>query len=538
MVKNVAKLFVECLEAHNVEYVFGVPGEENLDLLDALRESSIKIVVTRHEQTAVFMAATHGRLTGKVGVAMATLWPWATNMMTGVAYAQLGWMPVMVISWQKPIKKSKQWRFQILDVVSMMKPVTKFATTIVNAAKVSSTIADAIMTAEAEKPWAVHIELPEDIAREDASGLVPIVFDKIRRPIADEKAINEIVSYLEKAHRPMILVWAWANRKRVTKYLTKFIQKHNIPFFTSQMGKWVVDERLPQYIGTAALTSNDYIHDVIDQADLLIAVGHDTIEKPTNVVHDGKTKVVHINFTPAQVDELYKPNLQVPWDIGNTLWRLYESEIDTSWWGFDSIYETALKARSMMEANTDTICCTQGVTPARFIRELRKNIEDDAIVALDNWLYKVRFARNFPTYSPNTLLLDNALATMWAWYSSAMMAKILHENQQVIAVVWDWGLLMNLGDLETIVRLWLDMTIIVLNDSAYGMIKWKQSAMWLASFGLDLTNPDFVWLAESFGAKWYSLDAWNNFHEVMQSAFAQTWLKIIEVKIMYPEKVA
>lgn len=534
---NVASLFVSCLEAHGVRYVFAVPGEENLDMVEALRTSSLQLIVTRNEQTAVFMAATHGRLTGKIGVAMATLGPGATNTMTGVAYAQLWWMPVMVITGQKPIKKSKQWRFQVLDVVGMMKPITKFSTSIIDAARVSSTIAHAITIAEDEKPGAVHIELAEDIARDDASEYQPIVFDKMRRPVPDEKAIQSIVSYLRKAHRPMILVGAWANRKRVSKYLTKFIEKHNIPFFTSQMGKWVVDERLSQYVGTAALTTGDLVHEAIDQADLIIAIGHDTIEKPTNVVEKWKTTVIHINFIAAQVDELYQPQLQVVWDIGYTLWKLYEAEIDTSHWKFDSVYHVATKARAQLETNVDVGCCANGLSPAWLIRELRNHNEEDDIIALDNGLYKVWFARNYPSYKPNTLLLDNALATMGAGYSSAMMAKILYPDNQVTAVVGDGGLMMNLWDLATIARLQLDITLIVLNDNAYGMIKWKQNNMWLTDFSLDLNNPDFIKLAESFGANTYKVQTTWEFTEALKLSKKHNWLKLIEVALVYPEKI-
>lgn len=535
---NVASLFVSCLEAHEVRYIFAVPWEENLDMVEAIRTSSIQLIVTRNEQTAVFMAATHGRLTGKIWVAMATLWPGATNTMTWVAYAQLGWMPVMVITGQKPIKKSKQWRFQVLDVVSMMKPITKFSTSIIDAARVSSTIAHAITVAEDEKPWAVHIELAEDIARDDASEYQPVVYDKIRRPIADDKAMQSIVWYLEKAHRPMILVGAWANRKRVSKYLTKFIEKYNIPFFTSQMGKWVVDERLTQYIGTAALTTGDYVHDAIDQADLIIAIGHDTIEKPTNVVERWKTTVIHINFTAAQVDELYQPKLQVIGDIGHTLWALYEAEINTKMWKFDSVYEVATKARAQLEANVDKECCSGGLTPAWLIRELREHNGEDDIVALDNGLYKVWFARNYQSYKPDTLLLDNALATMGAGYSSAMMAKILYPERQVIAVVGDGGLMMNLGDVATIVKLKLDITIVILNDQSYGMIKRKQKNMWLTDFSLDLDNPDFIKLAESFGATAFTVNTPWEFTKYLKESQKITWLKIIEVAITYPEKIA
>jgi acetolactate synthase I/II/III large subunit len=458
-------------------------------------------------------------------------------MMTGVAYAQLGGMPVLVITGQKPVKKSKQGRFQVIDVVSMMKPVTKFTTSLIDASRVATTIAYAIHTAEDEKPWAVHIELPEDIAREDAHGYRPFTFDKIRRPIPDDKAIAQLITYLETAKTPVLLIGAGANRKRITNYLTKVIKKYHLPFFTSQMGKGVVDERMPEYIWTAALTSGDYLHEAIKQADLIVAIGHDTIEKPTNLIEPGKTKVIHVNFTPAELNELYHPDLQIIGDIGNTLRRLFEADIDTGARHLEPLIDAANKAKQQLESTISQALTHGSITPARIAATLRKEIDDDAIICLDNGLYKVRFARNFPCYHPNTLLLDNALATMWAGYSAAMMTKMLEPKKQVIAVVGDGGIMMNLGDLETAVKLGIDLTILILNDNAYGMIKRKQHGMGLADYGLDLQNPDFIKLAESFWAKWYRITTPDEFLSIFRDAERQKGIKIIDVSFVYPEKV-
>lgn len=534
---TIAHLFIDCLVAHGVTHIFWVPGEENLDMLDAIRTSSLELIVTRNEQTAVFMAATHGRLTWKAGVALATLGPGATNMMTGVAYAQLGGMPVLVITGQKPVKKSKQGRFQVIDVVSMMKPVTKFTTSLIDASRVATTIAHAIHTAEDEKPWAVHIELPEDIAREDAHEYRPFTYEKTRRPIPDDKAIEQLITYIETAQRPVLLIGAGANRKRITNYLTKVIQKYHLPFFTSQMGKWVVDERLPEYIWTAALTSGDYLHEVIKQADLILAIGHDTIEKPTNLLEPGKTKLVHINFTEAEFNELYHPDLQIVGDIGNTLRRLYEAEINTANRDLNTLVVAANKAKQQLAETVHQAMQNNQITPARLAATLRTELQDDAIVCLDNGLYKVWFARNFPCYHPNTLLLDNALATMWAGYSAALMTTLLHPEKQVIAVVGDGWLVMNLGDIETAVRLGVNLTILVLNDNAYGMIKRKQNGMWLQDYGLDLQNPDFIKLAEAFWAKGYRVGHPEEFLPTFRDAEAQKGIKIIDIAFVYPEEV-
>lgn len=536
--QKTSDLFVTCLEAHGIKTIYGVPWEENLDVVESLRTSSIELIITRNEQSAVFMAATSGRLTWKTWVALATLGPWATNMMTWVAYAQLWGMPVLVITGQKPIKHSKQWKFQVIDVVSMMKPVTKFSTVIVDGARVPSLLAHSFMIAEDEKPWAVHLELPEDIAAEMvADEFKPIIQEKVRRPIPDEKAIQAIISKLESASRPMILVGAGANRKRITSYLTKFIQKHHIPFFTSQMGKWVVDERLPEYIGTAALTSNDHLHEAIKQADLILALGHDTIEKPTNIIEDNSTEVIHINFSSAQLDELYKPTLQVIGDIWSTMRQLCESDIDTSNRDLTKVFETGTKAKETLHRYAKLHYDGDVMLPWRLIYELREILDEEDIVTLDNGLYKVRFARNYPSYHPNTLLLDNALATMGAWYSSAMVAKMLHPDQRVVSVVWDWGLVMNLWDIQTLVSQKIDLTILVLNDNSYGMIKWKQKNMWFTNFGLDLQNPDIIKLADAFGAKGYLLDSPDNFKKQLQDIIDTPGVHIVEIPFAYPESI-
>lgn len=531
-------LLVKCLENEGVEYIYGVPGEENLDFLESLKHSSIELVVTRNEQTAVFMAATYGRLTGKAGVALATLWPGATNMVTGIAHAQLGGMPVIVITGQKPIKKSKQGRFQIIDVVGMMKPITKWSTTVPSANRIPSIVRQAFKLAEDEKPGAVHIELAEDIAAEEAMQTTIFPCEKIRRPQIDEKMLSILVDRIRQAKTPMILVWSGANRKRITKYLTKFIEKTNIPFFTSQMGKGVVSEALPQYMWTAALTAKDYIHSIIDMADLLIVVGYDIVEKPTNYRHNHPDRqVIHINFTPADVDDIYMPQLEVVGDIGNTLWQLYESDLDRSMWDFSTVYDAVASMKQAIQSNISLEDVVDVLMPRKMIADLRSILWPEDVLALDNGFYKVWVARNYPAYAPNTVLLDNALATMGAGYSVGMTAKMLNPDKKVVCLVGDGWLMMNLGDIETAVRLWLDLVIVVLNDSAYGMIKWKQKDMWFADYGLDLGNPDFIKLAESFGAHGLRVEKKDDFVPVMQKALANTGVTIVEVLFQYPQKV-
>src|SRR5437868_3070550 len=327
-------LFIQCLEEEGVEYIFGVPGEENLDFLDSLsRSKKIKLILTRHEQGAGFMAATYGRHTGKAGVCVATLGPGATNFVTAAAYAQLGGMPMMMITGQKPIKKSKQGRFQILDVVDMMKPITKFTHQLASSDNIPSRIREAFRLAQEEKPGAVHIEFPEDSADEHTDS-TPYARSNARRPVADEKSIRAAAKRIEQAKSPVLVIGAGANRTMTSRMLSQFIDKTGIPFVSTQLGKGVVDETHPKFLGCAALSAGDFVHRAIGAADLIINVGHDVIEKPPFFMQPGSTEVIHINFRSAEVDPVYFPQYEVIGDIGNAIWQIKEDILPQAGWDF------------------------------------------------------------------------------------------------------------------------------------------------------------------------------------------------------------
>ncbi|MGN7613162.1 acetolactate synthase large subunit [Magnetococcales bacterium HHB-1] len=526
-------LLVRCLEAQGVEYIFGVPGEENLDFLESLRNSSIKLILTRHEQAAAFMAATYGRLTGRAAVALATLGPGATNLTTGVAYAQLGGMPLVVITGQKPIKRSKQGRFQILDVVATMAPITKLAEQVPSADKIPSLVAEAFKRAEHERPGAVHLELPEDIAREESDNL-HMTKVWLRRPQADAVAIQRAAEKIKQASRPLLMLAAGANRRRVSDSLQALVSKTGIPFFNTQMGKGVLDERQETFLGTAALTEGDYMHCAIDQADLIICVGHDVTEKPPAIMgHTGTAEVIHINFYAAEVDDVYFPTQEVIGDIAGSISQLHEQLEPQSHWDFGYYYKISRehKVRITERADADDF----PIKPQRFIRDLRRVVPEDGILTLDNGIYKIWVARNYAAYQRNTVLLDNALATMGAGLPSAIGAKITHPERKVIAVCGDGGFMMNSQELETAVRLKLDLVVIILRDDAYGMIKWKQHAMGFDSFGLDYGNPDFVAYAKSYGAHGWRIASTEQFADRLSFCLETPGVHIIDLPIDYSE---
>ncbi|PCI25180.1 acetolactate synthase large subunit [Candidatus Peregrinibacteria bacterium] len=529
-------VFIKALENEGVEYIFGIPGEENLDMLESIRKSQkIKLIITRHEQGAGFMAATYGRLTGKAGVCMSTLGPGATNLVTAAAYAQLGGMPIVMITGQKPIKQSKQGYFQILDIVEMMKPLTKFSKQIVNGNMITSLIRNAFKTAESERPGAVHLELPEDIAAETVDRPLFFTRETVRRSTAEEKAIDQAVHLIEKAKSPLILVGAGANRKRTKNMLSQFIKKTSIPYFNTQMGKGSVSGQLDKYIGTAALSENDFIHTAIQQADLIINIGHDVIEKPPFFMTPEGAEVIHLNFFPADIDNVYFPQLEVVGDIGNAVWNIMEKITPQTSWDFSMFHDIQKILRKDIDEKSNDPDFP--VIPQRFVADTRKAMPKDSIVCLDNGLYKLWYARNYTCYEQNSLLLDNALATMGAGLPSAIAAKIVHPDKPVIAICGDGGFMMNSQEIETAIRLNIDITVIILNNNAYGMIQWKQGNMGFDNFGLEYLNPDFVKYAESYGAKGHDIKKTEDFLPTLQKCISTPGVHIIHLPIQYRDEI-
>lgn len=525
-------LFVKALEAEGVEYVFGIPGEENLDFLDSLSESNIRLVLTRHEQAAGFMAATYGRLTGKAGVSLSTLGPGATNLVTAAAYAQLGGMPMMMVTGQKPVKHSKQGQFQIIDVVEMMEPLTKYTHQLVSASNIPSRIREAFRLAQEEKPGAVHIELPEDIAAEETE--VPLIpASTVRRPIAEEKSIAAAIELIQEAKHPILVVAAGANRKLTRNVLRTLVDKLGIPFVSTQMGKGVIDENSPLFLGNATISSGDFVHRALEAADLIINVGHDVVEKPPFFMQEGGVKVVHVNFFSAAVDTVYFPQVEVVGDIANSIWQFCEKLEKQPHWDFSRMLEIKehMDTHLLEGADDDRF----PIYPQRLVADVRKAVEGQGIIALDNGVYKIWFARNYRAHAPNTVLLDNALASMGAGLPSAMAAKMVHPDRTVTAICGDGGFMMNSQELETAVRLGLHIVVVILCDDAYGMIKWKQANLNMKNFGLDFGNPDFVKYAESYGANGHRVSSAAELLPLLQKCHAEPGVHVIEVPVDYSE---
>jgi acetolactate synthase I/II/III large subunit len=532
---NASDLFVKALENEGVERIYGVPGEENLVFLEAMRKSQIELILTRHEQAAAFMAATYGRLTGKPGVCLATLGPGATNLVTGAAYAQLGGFPLVMITGQKPIKHSKQGQFQIIDVVSMMKPITKYAKQIVNVDMIPSMVREAFRLAIEERPGAALLELPEDIAAEAVEDKTTPVFNisRHRYPHADREILDTAAAMIKEAKHPLLMLGAGANRARIWRALHDFVDRTGIPFANTQMGKGVICGRREKHLGTAALSDGDYIHCAIDRADLIINVGHDVVEKPPFFMTHGGTKVIHVNFKSAQVDNVYFPQLEVVGDIATSIQRIANRVGTTE--SHDFSYFMKVRGYVMEHINEASDDPSFPMKPQRFVADIRKAMPADGIIALDNGMYKVWFARNYFAEVENTVLLDNALATMGAGLPSAIEAARLFPDRKVMAICGDGGFMMNSQEMETAVRLKLNLVVLILNDNAFGMIRWKQYAMGFKDYGLEFNNPDFIMYANSYGATGHRVENAEGFIPLINDCYEKGGVHLIELPVDYSE---
>src|SRR5476651_821058 len=525
-------LLVAALENEGVDRIFGVPGEENLDVVESLRKSSIKLILTRHEQGAAFMAATYGRLTGKPGVCITTLGPGALNLTTGAAYALLGAMPMIMLTGQKGIMSSRQAKFQIVDVVSAFKPLTKLSLQIVSTSNIPTIVRDAFRIAMEERPGPVLLELPEDVAGEEAEDIAMIQQHPIEIPVAHRASLDRAAEMILQAKRPLIMLGAAASRPRSTAGIGGFVRRTKIPYFTTQMGKGTVPGGSNLYIGTAALSERDYVHEAVDRADLIVAIGHDTVEKPPFIMGPKGPKVIHVGYTPAHVEQVFFPHAEVVGDLGLSLARLadhVQGKLPNAA-ALAPLREGILR-RTLDRAQESRF----PLTPQRIVHDVREVMPADGIVALDNGMYKIWFARCYRTRSANSLLLDNALATMGAGLPSAMMAALLYPARRVMAVCGDGGFMMNSQELETAVRLKLNLVVLIIQDDAYGMIRWKQAVDNFPDWGLTFGNPDFVKYADAYGAKGRRVESADALAPTLEAAFREGGVQLVIVPVDYSE---
>ncbi|AKS46711.1 acetolactate synthase-1/2/3 large subunit [Octadecabacter temperatus] len=528
--QNTSEQIVAALAAEGVEYVFGIPGDENLHFLETLRKDGrIKFVLFRHEQAAGFAAAAYGRLTGKLAVVMSTLGAGATNLTTAVAHAYLAAIPMLVLTGQKAVRDNKLGQYQLIDVVDVMRPITKFAAKIPSGPMAGSILRQAMMSALDGRQGPSHLELPEDVARETELGpLVPCQHGDM--PIATDAAIATAADLIANAKRPLIMVGGGtrANRPDVAAATRALIEKTQIPFISTMMGKGVADEDSPLYLG-CTIMPGDYPNCAVQAADLILNIGHDTMEKPTFFMEpdDGRT-VIHLNPFAAHGDNAYFPQAQIVGEMADSISRLTAAITPSDWdhAGFLRVGQ-AMQASIARAAQETSFPAKQG----HLIATLRDFMADDDILSLDNGIHMMWATRNFNARQPNTMLVDHALGSMGISLPAAISAKLVYPDRKAVVVTGDGGFAMNSQEIETAVRLNLDLIIVVFNDGGLGMIAMKQMAEGFDKFGVGFKNPDFVQFAQSYGATGHRLDDPSEFRAVLDAAAAAGGVHIIDAPV-------
>ena len=531
---NTAELLVRCLENEGVEYIFGLPGEENLHVLQALKNSSIRFITTRHEQGAAFMADVYGRLTGKAGVCLSTLGPGATNLMTGVADANLDRAPLIAITGQVGTDRMHIESHQYLDLVAMFAPVTKWSTQIVRPSNTSEIVRRAFKVAQSEKPGAVHIDLPENIAAMTAAG-DPLRLDAREKVYASFQSIERAAAAISQAKNPIILVGNGAIRGNASAALTEFATKLHIPVVNTFMGKGVIPYEHPLALWAVGLQQRDYVSCGFDHTDLVVAIGYDLIEySPKRWNPDGKTPIIHVGQMPAEVDSSYIPLAEVVGDISDSLAEiLHRSDRQNQ----PEPYAVGLRSEILEDYEQYAHDDGFPIKPQKLIYDLRHVMGSADIVISDVGAHKMWMARHYHCQRPNTCLISNGFAAMGIAIPGAIAAKLVAPDRKVVAVTGDGGFMMNSQELETALREKTPFVTIIFNDGGYGLIEWKQQSYFGESHFVRFTNPDFVKYAESMGLKGYRIESTADFIPTLKEALAQDVPTIIDCPVDYRENL-
>ncbi len=532
-------LFVRCLEAEGVRHVFGVPGEENADLMMSLQDSSVEFILCRHEQSAAFIADVYGRLTGRAGVCLATLGPGATNLVTGVADANMDRSPVVVITGQAGTDRMHKESHQHMDVMAMFRPLSKWAQTVHHPDTIPEIIRKAFKTAEAEKPGAAIIELPEDIAETEAQG-APLPVRKTRRAGADHRAVADAVTAIVNARNPIVLAGNGAIRKRASAQLRRFAELTGIGVVNTFMGKGAVPRSDPHCLYTIGLQGGDYANRAIDESDLVICVGYDLVEySPAYWNRGAPTPAIHIDFTPAEIDSAYPVAVEIVSDIADALWQINETLENRHTARlplFDIHARSALRAAISADLEAEADDTAFPMKPQRILSDLRAVMGPDDIVLSDVGAHKMWVARYYQCDSPNTCLISNGFCAMGFALPGAIGARLALPDRRTLAVCGDAGFLMNVQELETAARLKLNIVVIIWVDGEYGLIKWKQQNHFDGRHSdLAFGNPDFIKLADAFGIWGRTVDSAEGLAPALEQAFAQPGPALVAVPVDYDE---
>lgn len=527
-----AELFVRCLENEGIKYIFGIPGEENLDLMDALLESPIRFITVRHEQGGAFMADVYGRLTGKAGVCLATLGPGATNLITGVADANMDHAPLVAIAGQASTHRLHKESHQVLDLEQMFQPVTKYSSRLLSPDIIPEVVRKAFKLAQTEKTGASFIEFPENVAEMEIDDHpLPVKNPMLPEPANDQ--VERAARVISEARSPMILAGNGVIRAKAWQQLADFAEKLNIPVANTFMAKGVMPFKHHLTLGSAGLQAKDYVHCGFESADVIICIGYDLVEYHPYLWHPSRDRIiVHIDTMPAEVDAYYPVKVGVVGDIKHSLIRVGELATPHTGHTLRPLREALIK--EMNACSKDTAF---PVKPQKIIWDLRTAMELEDIVVCDVGAHKMWMARMFRCEVPNTCIISNGFASMGIAVPGAIAAKLAMSERKVVAVTGDAGFLMNVQEIETAVRLQTPLVVLIWNDSGYGLIKWKQMNQFGRISHVDFGNPDFVKLAESFGAVGLRIERTEDLLPTLREALESDSVTIIDCPVEYSENL-
>ncbi|NNM60439.1 MAG: acetolactate synthase large subunit [Legionellales bacterium] len=528
-----AELLVKCLEAEGVTHIFGIPGEENIDVMDALLNSSIQFVCTRHEQGAAFMADMHGRLSGKAGVCLSTLGPGATNLVTGVADANLDRAPLVAIAGQAATTRLHKESHQVLALPDLFRPITKFSTQILEPENIPEIVRKAFKVAQTEKPGACFFDFPENIAEMQVENAHPLKVQQATQSYPPEIKVKQAADLIREAKYPLIMIGNGVIRAHASAALKNFAEKWHVPVLNTFMSKGAIPFSHPLALGTIGLAAHDYVSLAMDKADLVICVGFDMIEYHPYLWNKNNQKaILHIDSSPAEVDEDYQLAAGVIGDINvslNAIAALATAKKDVTLINLRrKIVEQTTKH------NTDN---TFPLKPQRILHDLRQVLKDEDILISDVGAHKMWVARLYQAEQPNTCIIANGFASMGISLPGAIAAKLLYPDRTVVALTGDGGFLMNSQELETAMRIGTPMIVLIWTDSEYGLIRWKQEAHFGRASNIDFTNPNFVQYAESFGAKGYRVQSADELIPTLKRAIADNTVVIIDCPVDYSENM-
>lgn len=527
-----AELFIKCLENEEVKYIFGIPGEENLDLMDALLDSNIKFVLTRHEQGAAFMADVYGRLTGHAGVCLATLGPGATNLVTGVADANMDRAPVVAIAGQASTNRLHKESHQVLDLVNLFKPITKYSTQILTPEVIPEVVRKAFKVAQAEKPGCSFIDFPENIA-EKLLDKVPLKKQSPLPSYVNPIKVQQAADIISEANFPIIIAGNGVVRSKASEALFEFATKLNIPVATTFMAKGALPCSNELSLGTIGLQAHDYISCGIDRADVVVCVGYDIVEYHPHLWNrNPETKIIHIDTQPAEVDEFYIVSAGLIGDIGQALSSVAAISKRHTGSPFQGLKQRIEETFHKLDNNQDF-----PVKPQKILTDLRKVLQAKDIVISDVGAHKMWIARMYQAQAPNSCIISNGFASMGIALPGAIAAKLAKPNQVCVAVTGDAGFLMNVQEVETAVRLNIPIIVLIWNDQEYGLIKWKQMNHFGRESNIRFTNPDFIKLAEAFGAKGYKIQQTEDLLPTLKQAIADNCVVLIDCPVDYSENL-